>query len=286
MIFDVSTGRNVFLIDRVQLIINLLHDNIQTKIIQCILLKPNIRLPDLRYFLFLFRKTNCSLSIKDEHLYKISDIICLPLTSLAFVINDTIHPESIANVVRQYSPVLKSLCIHSEKEGISSMELFKYQRFPRLAKLCVSKDIVGDSFNFIEIMPKLTRLFLWTKEEEFNWETGVDDIIIKSGALKNYKGDDMYEINIGYTMTDPKAASLLFSWYKNLRVLMMALNDEVIRVVFRELVNLEEIMVFDRHLSDAGITGNPRFLSNESAWKVESQREFPYIGDLKSNFLK
>ncbi len=230
----------------------------------------------------IFFRKSYKLNINDTHLYKISDIVYLPLTSLSLIINNFIKPESIVNVVRQYSPVLKNLCIHSEAESTSPLEIFKFQRFPCLLKLCVSLDILGEDFNFIQTMPKLRRIHLWQREEEFNWEMSMDDVVIRSSALKSYSGPEMMEISFGYIVSAVQTSNLICCWFKNLRVLMMALTDEVIRIVFKELKNLEEITVFDRHLTDVGITGNPRSLTDNSRWRGENQREFSYIGDLKS----
>ncbi|ODN02662.1 hypothetical protein Ocin01_04027 [Orchesella cincta] len=234
---------------------------------------------ELRFF--RNSKTSCKLDLQDSHLYQISNIMCLPLTSLNFVVNESISLEAIANIVRQYSPVLKNLCLHSELEGEAPLELFKYQRFPSLTKLCVCMNVIGGTFSFVTIMPKLKKLHIWLKEEDFSWDTkSMDEAILRCLALK-HSNQDMTEMSFGYTISVPKPVGLLCSWFRNLRVLMMALTDDIIRVVFRELEKLEEITVFDRHLTDAGITGNPASLSENSPWSAKSAREFPYIGDLK-----
>lgn len=250
--------------------------------------------------------------LNDGHLYKISDIVCLPLTSLSLVVNKEIKLDSLVNLIRQYSPVLQKLCLHSEDEqegggqgSAEHLELFKYQQFPCLAKLCVSMNMLGENFNWLDFMPCLTNLNVWVREEEFSWETPIDDLILKTSrstatsstltssttAIKNFSGNKnnnskMNELSIGYTLSNPQSVTLLCNWFANLRVLMMALTDEIIRVVFKEMKNLEEITVFDRYLTDSGITGNPVTLSEATPWNPDAQREFPYIGDLKSKSLK
>lgn len=201
------------------------------------------------------------------------------------MISDSIKVESCVNIVRHYGPLLQNLCLHSEHEGDAPLlELFKYQKFPNLEKLCVSMNALGGSFGLLEATPRLRKLHVWLREEEFSWDTPIDEVILRSLAMKHTTNPEMKELSIGYTLgsTSPKAITMLCSWFKNVRVLMMPLTDEVIRVVFKEMMNLEEITVFERHLTDVGITGNPNVLCESSTWKAGPQREFPYIGDLKS----
>jgi hypothetical protein len=167
---------------------------------------------------------------------------------------------------------------------------FKKLQFPKLTTLAVSQEMLrGQSFPYcFQNMKSLQTLKLWDaiNSFEFNWEEPIDNIFIPEelsvASTPNIMLDSLKTLSCGYVVKSCPFYEMIFSHCTNLTCLKAPLNDEQIRVVYKDLTLLEEITVYDRYLTDGGITGNPMILTEYTEWSGDSQREFLYIGNLKS----
>jgi len=158
-----------------------------------------------------------------------------------------------------------------------------------LKKLQVSLNLVGSLsseslLHNLNKFPQIKELVLWDRFGCYNWEVPVDVMGNAMGGGKFGEGRclKVESFSCGYRIKSAKCVEYLCQTMKCLRVLEAALNDEQIRIVFRDLKELEELTILDRYLTDSGVTGNPILLSENTEWCPEVQREFPYIGDMKS----
>jgi hypothetical protein len=232
--------------------------------------------------------------ISTEHLRLLGSADFLNLSILELTLDDSTDIEYLSSITtilqKNYRTITHVLLCRPPCDSLphqNTMNAFidnPHDTFMKLKSLRISLNLIGTVRAFsgnLRKMPCLRTLSLWDGIDDYNWEERIEiDFESHTSPCPTIK-----TFSCGYVIKNASSLKNVSTVFNQLAVLEASLNDEQIRVVFKNMPGLEEILVLDRYLTDSGITGNPMILSDDTEWSPEVQREYPYIGDMKSTLI-